>query len=138
MLNKWVGFGRITRDLELKATASGVNVLNFTVAVTRSYCKQGEERQSDFINCVAFRNTAEHIAKWFKKGSLIAIDGSIQTRTWDDTDGRKHYATEVMVNEAHFVESKKQTEEKPELPQEVNANTADEDDLPFNREFAIS
>ena len=129
MLNKFIGFGRLTKEAEIKSTASGISVCNFTVAIQRSYCKQGEERQSDFINCVAFRNTAEHIAKWFKKGSLIAIDGSIQTRTWDDTDGRKHYATEVMVNEAHFVESKKQTEEKPELPQEFD--TADDGRLPF-------
>ena len=129
MLNKAILCGRICKDLEIKATATGVNVLNFTVAVTRSYCKQGEERQSDFINCVAFKNTAEHIAKWFKKGSLIAIDGSIQTRTWDDTDGKKRYATEVVVNEAHFVESTKQTEEKPELPLEFD--TADDGRLPF-------
>ena len=97
---------------------------------------QGEERQTDFINCVAFRSTADFIARYFTKGSMIGIDGSIQTRTWDDQEGKRHWVTEVIVNEAHFVESKKDSapsvggDVQPELPTEFGPDATD-DDLPF-------
>ena len=98
--------GRLTKDPELKSTPSGVSVCSFTVACDRRYQKEGEERQADFINCVAWRNTAEFISKYFPKGTRIALEGSIQTRSWDDNDGNKRYATEVVVEHAEFAQSK--------------------------------
>ena len=136
MLNKAILVGRLTKDPEVRSTASGVSVASFSVAVARSYARQGEERQTDFINCVAFRSTADFIARYFTKGSMIGIDGSIQTRTWDDQEGKRHWVTEVIVNEAHFVESKKDSapsaggDAQPELPTEFGPDATD-DDLPF-------
>lgn len=135
MLNKAILVGRLTKDPELRSTASGISVVSFTVAITRSYARQGEERQTDFINCVAFRNTADFISRYFAKGNMIAVDGSIQTRTWDDQEGKRHWVTEVMVNEAHFVESKKDSAQSANvggaaLPMEFGPDATD-DDLPF-------
>ncbi len=108
-LNKVVLAGRMTADPELKQTPSGVSVLSFTVAVNRSYVSKNSEqgeRQADFINVVAWRQTAEFISKYFRKGSAICVSGSIQTRTWNDNNGNKRYATEVVADEAMFVESR--------------------------------
>ena len=108
-LNKVVLAGRITADPELKQTPSGVSVLSFSIAVNRSYVSKSSEqgeRQADFINVVAWRQTAEFIAKYFKKGSAICVSGSIQTRSWNDNNGNKRYATEVVADEAMFVESR--------------------------------
>ena len=108
-LNKVVLAGRMTADPELKQTPSGVSVLSFTVAVNRSYVSKNSEqgeRQADFINVVAWRQTAEFISKYFRKGSAICVSGSIQTRTWNDNSGNKRYATEVVAEEAMFVESR--------------------------------
>ena len=103
--NKVILGGRLTADPELKATQSGVSVLSFTVAVNRKYQKEGEA-QTDFINCVAWRQTAEFITKFFRKGSSISVVGSVQTRSWTDNDGNKRYATDIVVDEAYFVDSK--------------------------------
>ena len=108
-LNKVVLAGRMTADPELKQTASGVSVLTFTIAVNRSYVSKGSdqgERQADFITVVAWRNTAEFISKYFRKGSAICVTGSIQTRNWQDQQGQRRYATEVVADEAMFVESR--------------------------------
>lgn len=104
-LNKVILGGRIANDLELKQTPSGVCVCSFSIAVARKVGKD-KEQQTDFINCVAWRNTAEFIQRYFRKGSSIAIVGNIQTRSWDDKNGGKRYATEVIVDEAMFVDSK--------------------------------
>jgi single-strand DNA-binding protein len=107
-LNKTILLGRITQDLELKQTPSGVSVLSFTVAVDRNYAKQGEERQTDFISCVAWKQTAEFISRYFGKGRMIALEGQLRTRTYEDKNGVKHYVTEVYVDNASFTgESKK-------------------------------
>ena len=108
-LNKVVLAGRITADPELKQTASGISVLTFTLAVNRSYVSKNSEqgeRQADFISVVAWRQTAEFISKYFKKGSAICVTGSIQTRNWQDQQGNRRYATEVVADEAMFVESR--------------------------------
>ena len=105
-MNKAILVGRLTADPELKSTTSGVNVCSFTVAVDRRFNKAGEERKADFINCVAWRQNAEFICKWFTKGRMIGLIGSIQTRDWTDNEGKKRYATEVIVDEAYFTESK--------------------------------
>lgn len=107
MLNRVILMGRITQDLELKQTQNGTAVLQFTVAVERSYAKQGEERQSDFISCVAWKNTAEFIAKYFGKGRMIALEGNLRTRTYEDKNGSKHYVTEVYADSVSFTGEKK-------------------------------
>lgn len=97
--------GRLTADPELKQTASGISACTFTVAVNRRYAKDGQQ-EADFINCQAWRQTAEFICRYFKKGSSICIAGAIQTRSWSDSNGQKRYATEVVADEAYFVDGK--------------------------------
>ncbi|MBQ2898004.1 MAG: single-stranded DNA-binding protein [Clostridia bacterium] len=106
MLNKVILMGRLTKKPLIEATPSGVSVTKFTLAVDRNYVKQGEERYADFISCVAWRGTAEFICKYFDKGQLMALVGSIQTRSWDDNEGKRHYATEVVADEVYFAGSK--------------------------------
>lgn len=106
MLNRVIIMGRITRDLELKQTQTGVSVLSFTVAVDRNFVKQGEERQADFINCVAWRQQAEFISRFFGKGRMIAIEGNIRTRSYEDNNGNKRTATEVYVDSVCFTGEK--------------------------------
>jgi len=108
-LNKVVLAGRLTADPELKQTQSGVSVLSFSLAINRRFAsKNGEqaEQQTDFINVVAWRQTAEFISKFFRKGSALCITGSIQTRSWQDNQGQRRYATEVVVDDAMFVDSR--------------------------------
>jgi single-strand DNA-binding protein len=104
-MNKVTLMGRLTRDPELRSTATGTSVVSFTLAVDRRFANREGERQADFINCVAWRQTGEFISKYFPKGRMIAVCGSIQTRTWDDQEGKKHYVTEVVVDEAYFAGS---------------------------------
>jgi single-strand DNA-binding protein len=109
-LNKVVLAGRLTADPELKQTPSGVSVVRFTLAVNRRFSRNangGEgEQQTDFITLVAWRQTAEFISKYFRKGSALCVTGSIQTRSWQDQQGQRRYATEVVADEAAFVESR--------------------------------
>lgn len=107
MLNKVILMGRLTQDTELKQTPTGVSVTSFTLAVERNYTPKGAEKQTDFINIVAWRNTAEFITKYFTKGQLVAVEGSIQTRSFEDKDGNKRYVTEVMAEQVYFAEGKK-------------------------------
>lgn len=108
-LNKVILGGRLTADVEIKQTPSGVPVCNFSLAVNRKYSKDGNQ-ETDFINCQAWRNTAEFIGKYFRKGSSLCVVGSIQTRSWQDQNGQKRYATEVIVDEAMFVDAKNDTQ----------------------------
>ena len=107
MLNVAAIVGRLTADPELRHTPNNIAVTSFTVAVSRSYAKAGEERQSDFIDVVAWRGTAEFVSKYFRKGQLIAVEGTIQTRTYEDKDGKKRKAVEIVANNVHFTESKR-------------------------------
>ena len=104
-MNKVTLIGRLVRDPELRTTSSNISVCSFTVAVDRRFKSEGQPT-ADFIPCIAWRSTAEFINKYFKTGSKIAICGSIQTRNWDDKEGKRHYATEVIVDEAEFCEKK--------------------------------
>ena len=106
MFNLVVLTGRLTADPELKTTANGLSVTTFSIAVDRRY-RSGEERQTDFINIVAWRQTAEFITKYFKKGNLIGIEGAIQTRRYQDKNGNNRTAFEVIANNVQFVESKR-------------------------------
>ena len=136
-MNKAILVGRLTADPELKATPTGLNVCSFTIAVDRRFAKEGEERKADFINCVAWRQTAEFICKYFSKGRMLGLIGSIQTRTWTDSENNKRYATEVLVDEAYFTESKNGNNSgAAESAAKVNESdfmptTISDDDLPF-------
>ena len=109
MINNVVLMGRLTAVPELKTTQSGISTVRFSVAVERRYNKQGEERQTDFIDCVAWRQTAEFVSKYFNKGSMIAVEGSIQTRNYEDKNGNKRKAVEVQVDNVSFCGSKGET-----------------------------
>ena len=100
-MNRVILMGRLTADPELRQTPQGTAVTRFTIAVDRRYRREGSQN-ADFITCVAWRQSAEFICRYFQKGRMIAIEGQLQTRTWDGQDGRKNYVTEVIVNEAHF------------------------------------
>ena len=140
MFNLVVLTGRLTADPELKNTPNGVSVTSFSIAVDRKY-KQGEEKQTDFINIVAWRQTAEFISKYFSKGSMIGIEGAIQTRRYQDKDGNNRTAFEVVANNVQFIESKRSEGVDESLPSQnqnssygknndfVEVNT--DDDLPF-------
>ena len=138
MLNLVALMGRFTRDPEPKTTSSGVSVTSFTLAVERDYVKQGEERLADFIDVVAWRNTADFVCKYFRKGQLVAVQGSIQTRTYTDKNGNKRKAVEVVTSNVHFAEGKKeQSKQAPPSPSTNQAPTeyaevpTPDDDLPF-------
>jgi single-strand DNA-binding protein len=108
-LNKVILGGRLTADVELKQTPSGVSVCSFSLAVNRKTGKD-QEQKTDFIDCQAWRQTAEFISKYFRKGSSLCVVGNIQKRTWRDKNGENRYATEVIVDEAMFVDSKNEVQ----------------------------
>jgi single-strand DNA-binding protein len=112
-MNKVILMGRLTKDPELKyTTTSNIPVCTYSLAVNRKFAKDGAQ-QADFINIVTWRSTAEFCAKWFKKGKQVAVIGSIQTRNWDDTEGKRHYATEVVADEVYFADSKSSGDGQP-------------------------
>lgn len=106
-MNKVILMGRLTRDPEMKQTSTGLSVARLTIAVNRRFTKDGQQT-ADFIGCVAWRQTAEFICKYFRKGSMIAVVGNIQTRSWDGQDGKKQYATDIVIDEAYFTGEKPQ------------------------------
>ena len=140
--NKVILMGRITATPELKQSTSGVSVASFHLAVDRRYSK-GEEKQTDFIAVVAWRQTAEFICKHFEKGSAILVCGELQTRSWTDQQGNKRYATEVIANEVSFCEAKRDNEANYspttqnavqsafEASQSAFEDASPDDDLPF-------
>ena len=138
MLNKAMLMGRLTKDPELRMTQNGVSVATFTLAVDRNFQRQGEERETDFINIVAFRHTADFVKKYFGKGQLACVCGSIQTRTWEN-DGKKHYATEVIADEVHFAGGNSNKSDPMEevvpngntSPMDEGFMTVSDDKLPF-------
>ena len=107
-MNKVILLGRLTRDPEVRYTqTNNTLVASFSLAVNRRFVRQGEERQADFINIVAWSKLGEFCSKYFKKGQQVSIVGRLQTRTWDDEQGQKHYITEVVAEEAYFADSKR-------------------------------
>ena len=111
MLNHIVIMGRLTRDPELRRTGSGVAVASFTLAVDRDYSpKDGGERETDFIDCVAWRQTGEFVSKYFTKGSMIVVSGRLQIRNWNDKDGNKRRSAEVVADNVYFGESKRSSD----------------------------
>ena len=107
MLNHIVIMGRLTKDPELRRTGSGVAVGGFTVAVDRDYKPDGGERETDFIDCVVWRSTAEFVSKYFAKGSMVVVSGRLQVRNWTDKDGNKRRTAEVVADNVYFGDSKR-------------------------------
>ena len=108
MLNHIVVMGRLTRDPELRRTGSGVAIASFTVAVDRDFTsKEGGEKETDFIDCVAWRQTGEFVSKYFAKGSMAVVSGRLQIRSWTDKEGNKRRTAEVVADNVYFGESKK-------------------------------
>lgn len=136
-MNKVILMGRLTKDPEVRYTqSSNTLVASFNLAVNRRFVKEGEERQADFISIVAWSKLGEFCSKYFKKGQQVGIIGRIQTRTWDDDQGQKHYITEVVTEEAYFADSKKENNESNAFGDFSSAETpdfsiSDNDDLPF-------
>jgi single-strand DNA-binding protein len=131
-MNKIVLMGRLTKDPELRYTNNNTAVCKFTLAVNRRFTKQGEEKQADFISIVAWDKLAEFCGKYFVKGQQVAVIGRLQTRTYDDNEGNKHYVTEVIADEAYFADSKKNTTQDTENKDFGDAFEADSDvELPF-------
>lgn len=146
MLNSVVVMGRLTADPELRHTPNDIAVTSFTIAHDRAFKSQGGERQADFFDCVAWRNNAEFITKYFKKGSMIAVNGTLQTRTYTDKNGNNRKAVEIVVDNAHFCEGKRDSGGNPAFQGEHTASApesfsngsnadfeevADEEELPF-------
>ena len=142
-MNKVILMGRLTRDPEVRYTqTNNTLVASFSLAVNRRFVRQGEERQADFINIVAWGKQGEFCSKYFKKGQQVGIIGRIQTRTWDDDKGQRHYVTEVIAEEAYFADSKRDGAENGSSSFEntfgadIAQNTSEfeltpSDDLPF-------
>ena len=107
MLNHIVLMGRLTRDPELRRTGSGIAVASFTLAVDRDYAAQGAERETDFVDIVAWRSTAEFVSKYFTKGRMAVVSGRLQIRNWQDKDGNKRRSAEVVANDVYFGDSKR-------------------------------
>ena len=139
-LNKVILIGNLTADPELKQTPNGISVVGFTIAINRRKAKDAEKAQADFVNIVAWRQTAEFVSRYFKKGKPICVCGSIQSRSYTDNQGNKRYVTEVLAGEVGFVESK--SEPAPNsatyIPDAYTAapspqfeDVPDDDDLPF-------
>lgn len=131
MINKAILMGRLTRDPELRHTGSGTPVCSFTVAIDNGY---GDNRSTDFINCVAWNKTAEFVEKYFTKGRMIIVVGRIQTRTWEGQDGKKNYATEVVASEVSFGESKRSADENSSFAPSANAALSDVAEMPASQD----
>lgn len=139
-MNKVILIGRLTKDVEIRYTqTNNTAVASFSLAVNRKFVKTGEERQADFFNIIAWNKLAENISKYLFKGNQVAISGRLETRSWDDQNGQKHYVTEVIAEEVDFIESKNKQNNEAILnsPTPINKNddTSDficnGDDLPF-------
>ena len=139
-MNKVVLMGRLTKDPEVRYTQNtNTLVASFSLAVNRRFAKQGEERQADFINVVAWSKTGEFCSKYFKKGQQVGIIGRIQTRNWEDENNQKHYITEVVAEEAYFADSKKDGEGSSSFANTFGNSVSEasefavssDDDLPF-------
>lgn len=132
MINKAIIMGRLTHEPELRQTGTGHSVCSFSIAVNNGY---GENRRTDFINCVAWNKTAEFVSRYFTKGKMIIVIGRITTRAWEDKDGKKCYATDVVADEVSFGESKgTASESKPSLSEAIDEgflSVEPDDDMPF-------
>ncbi len=128
-MNRFSIIGRITKDIDLTTTNSGISVAKFNVAVDRKFRNEDGEKITDFFNIVVWRGLAENIAKYCKKGSKVFLSGELQNRSWEAEDGTKRYKTELVANECEFLDTKKSTEENEDTSDELEP--IDDADLPF-------
>lgn len=140
MINMVALMGRLTFEPEVRTTPSGVSVMRFQIACDRSYQKSGQDRQADFIDCVAWRQTAEFISRYFHKGSMIAVEGTLQTSSYTDKNGNQRKQVEVLANNVSFCGSKSEagsaagSQANPNYSNADNSDfdeIPDDDDLPF-------
>ncbi|EGQ1741509.1 single-stranded DNA-binding protein [Staphylococcus pseudintermedius] len=145
MLNRVVLVGRLTKDPEFRTTPSGVSVATFTLAVNRNYKNKNGEQQADFINCIVFRKQAENVNNYLSKGNLAGVDGRLQSRSYENQEGRRIFVTEVICDSVQFLESKNNNQSNNQSQQQrgqapaqdnpfTNANNPidiDDEDLPF-------
>ena len=144
MLNKAILMGRLVADPELRRTPNNNSVTSFTLAVNRSFTRQGEQPQTDFIDIVAWGKTAEFVSRYFVKGQQVAVAGRIQTRTWEDKQGNTRKSVEVVAEEVHFAEPKRDSQPRNDMPRGGDfdpmaglggnafaALPGDDNDLPF-------
>ncbi|EJD5705398.1 single-stranded DNA-binding protein [Staphylococcus pseudintermedius] len=145
MLNRVVLVGRLTKDPEFRTTQSGVEVATFTLAVNRNYKNKNGEQQADFINCIVFRKQAENVNNYLNKGNLAGVDGRLQSRSYENQEGRRIFVTEVICDSVQFLESKNNNQSNNQPQQQrgqaptqdnpfTNANNPidiDDEDLPF-------
>ena len=140
-MNKVELIGRLTKDPEIKMTTNQTPFCNFTIAVDRRFKDANGQRQADFISCVAWRQTASFIQKYFREGSRIGICGSIQTRNYEDQNGQKHYVTEVIAEEAEFVESTnnvvQQNQAETQASPAVSASETVQEEAPVDLPFEV-
>ena len=144
-MNKVILMGRLTRDPEVRYTqTNNTLVASFSLAVNRRFARQGEERQADFINIVAWSKTGEFCSKYFKKGQQVGVIGRIQTRTYEGVDGQKRYVTEVLADNVYFLESKGNQEgdlnfaKAPEMNQQVSNKKNEDDDYSYNNNVSFT
>ena len=149
-MNKIILVGRLTRDPEVRSTSAGFQTANFTVAVSRNFKNKDGNYDADFLNCVAFRNTADFVSKFFKKGNLISLEGRVQTRNYDAQDGTKRYVTEVVVENVEFVGGKNESSSQSntdyvDAPSEAPIDEMPEYDIPtsdpyenYDKEVSLS
>ncbi|APT18496.1 single-stranded DNA-binding protein [Amylolactobacillus amylotrophicus DSM 20534] len=123
MINRVVLVGRLTRDPDLRTTGSGVSVATFTLAVNRQFTNAQGEREADFVNCVIWRKSAENFSNFTRKGSLVGVEGRIQTRSYDNNEGQRVYVTEVVVDNFSLLESRSQTESRRSGENNFNGNS---------------
>ena len=132
MLNRIIVMGRMTRDPELRRTNSGTAVASFAVAVDRDFKSQSGEKETDFIDVVAWRNTAEFVSKYFSKGRMAVVEGRLQLRDWTDKDGNKRRTAEIVADSVYFGDSKRDGVDAAQSdPQGGFSEIADDGDLPF-------
>ncbi len=130
MVNKVILVGNLTRDPDLRMTSNGVNVATFSLAINRPFANAQGEREADFINCVVWRKQAENLAKYCGKGSSIAVEGRLQTRTYEANDGSKRYITEVVCDMVHFLQTRRNDNQTMSAPQNHNTKPQTNED-PF-------
>ena len=149
-MNKSILVGRLTKDPEVRSTSAGFSTANFTVAVNRNFKNKDGNYDADFLPCVAFRNTADFVSKFFKKGNMISLEGRVQTRSYDAQDGTKRYVTEVVVENVEFVGGKNDSSSNTndayvDAPSEAPVDDMPEYDIPasdpyenYDKEVSLS
>lgn len=137
-MNKVFLIGRLTKDPDLRYTTNNIPSANFSVAVNRTFTNQNGVREADFINIVVWRKQAENVKKYVSKGSLVAIDGRIQTRNYEDKEGKKVYVTEVVADNVQFLESKGTRSVEPTTDEIPTTDVKDEPYVDFGQEIELS